>query len=129
MKTEKFWLSSVPASASSHALGSRQSATIVSPAPVYAILFGTPTACTTGTRPITSIEMPRMNATACAVFTPWRVSSAPSAIATSPPIQRRFRRLWAGGSGRLRIAVTMFSRLTRQAETTTTTKVSSTPTV
>jgi hypothetical protein len=45
-----------------------------------------------------------------------------------PRIQRRFPRRRAGGSGRFLIAVTMFIRLTRQAERPTTTNVRSTPT-
>ena len=44
-----------------------------------------------------------------------------------PSSQRRRRLFCVGGSGRLRIAVTMFIRLTRQAEKATTTSVSSTP--
>ena len=60
--------------------------------------------------------------------TPGTTSSAPStspAIAEEPaPAALPFS---SGGSGRLRIAVTMFIRLTRQAENATTASVSSTP--
>ena len=43
------------------------------------------------------------------------------------PSTQRDRRAPAGGSGRLRIALTMFMRLTRRAENATTPSVSSTP--
>ncbi len=54
-----------------------------------------------------------------------------SSASTSPTagrIKRRLRR-GAGGSGRLRTAVAMPSRLTRQAESATTRSVRSTPSV
>ena len=52
---------------------------------------------------------------------------APSTLARIPATQRALRRRSGGGSGRLRIALTMFIRLTRPAEYVTTASVSSTP--
>jgi hypothetical protein len=59
-------------------------------------------------------------------LTPETASAAPSATPSSPSSHRR-RRFFGGGSGRFRMAVTMFIRLTRQAEKATTASVSRTP--
>ncbi len=58
---------------------------------------------------------------------PETTSRPPSRSVSAPSSQWRPDPFFAAGSGRLRIAVTMFMRLTRQAEAPTTTKVSSTP--
>ena len=67
-----------------------------------------------------------MTGVAVPELVPDAVSSAPSRIATDPSTIRRRRRP-VGGSGRFRIAVETFMTLTRQAETATTTSVSSIP--
>ena len=65
--------------------------------------------------------------TASSPPTPAVASAAPASTPSAPSTQRRRRCLPSRGSGRLRIAVTMFMRLTRQAENATTISVSSTP--
>ena len=55
------------------------------------------------------------------------MSSAPSDAGEDPGHPARRAAALGGGSGRLRIALTMFIRLTRHAENVTTASVSSTP--
>ena len=70
---------------------------------------------------------PNPSVTASLAAAPETASNAPAATPRRPTSQRRRRAFCAGGSGRLRIAVTMFIRLTRHAEKATTASVSSTP--
>ena len=73
-----------------------------------------------------TIETPTRSGVACDPVTPATVIMIPAPIPMAPRShRRRLRRLT--GSGRLRIAATRFSRLTRHADTVTTISVSTTP--
>ena len=119
MQTEKFICRSVPASASSQLDGSRQRTTIASPAAVYAIRSrhaerpGRP-----APSPIVNDRDAEDERHGLRRVEPGereqRAERHRDEAADPPPLAP----LLAGGSGRFRIAVTMFSRLTRQAETT-----------
>ena len=124
MKIEKFTFSSPN---SQVLIGSTNQSTSARPAPVWTARSGTPSACRSGTSPRITSETPRPSVTASFAPTPDTASAAPKSTPSAPNTRRRRRRFCSGGSGRLRIAVTMFMRLTRQAEKATTTSVSSTP--
>ena len=72
-------------------------------------------------------ETPKPSVIAFFAWIPETMRSAPSPITAAPSSHRLRVSAWAGGSGRLRIADTMFIRLTRHADAVTTTNVSSTP--
>ena len=109
--------------------GSTNHAISASPAPVRTARSCRPSARRIGTRPRTASETPSPSGAAFLLPTPLAISRTPSAIDTAPSSQRRRRCFSCGGSARLRIALTMFIRLTRQAENATTASVSRTPTV
>ena len=106
--------------------GSIQMTTMTRPAPVKASRSEAPSRRAAGTSPITISEMPISSGVACPAAAPETATSAPRPIPSAASVQRP-RRPCAGGSGRLRMAVEIVMRLTRQAETATTASVSSTP--
>ena len=108
--------------------GSTNQTTSASPAAVFASRSGTPSSRTSGTRLRITSEAPSPSTTPCFALTPENMNRAPRTSPATASSQRRLRFSAAGGSGRLRIAVEMFIRLTRPAEKATTAKVSSTPT-
>ena len=99
----------------------------MSPAAVYTSRSGRPSARAIGTRPRTISKTPNPSVISSRPLTPATASSTPAELVTAPRSQRVLRVPVAGGSGRFRIAVTMFMRLTRQAENATTARVRSTP--
>ena len=124
MKIEK---SSERSPNSQSLIGSTNHTTRPRPAAVRATRSGTPRRSVTGTRPSSASETPNPSVMAFLALTPDAIRRAPRMSTIAPITQDRRRPRSAGGSGRLRIAVTMFMRLTRHAEAPTTTKVSSTP--
>ena len=97
------------------------------PAVLKARRSGAPAQRDNGMAEKTSSETPREKGVACSLESPAQTSSAPNRIAR-PPQTREARPVpRLNGSGRSRMAVTMLSRLTRQAEIVTTMKVSTTP--
>jgi hypothetical protein len=120
-------LSSLPARASTQSKGSSHNVTIAMPATVKTSRSGSPAARASGTTPITTSEMPSMNAMASAEESPDAVRSPPKSSTSVPGIQRLFRDERTAGSGVERIAETMLRRLTRHAENVTIRNVSSTP--
>ena len=125
MKIEKFDLHRAEEPA---VIGSTNQMTSASPAPVCVARSGTPSARKSGTALRIGSRTPRPSTTpflhahqrrrAAAEREPGDRQEQPA-----PPVL-----MLAGGSGRFRIAVTMFMRLTREAENETTARVSSTPT-
>ncbi|MCZ7528763.1 MAG: hypothetical protein M5U14_21750 [Acidimicrobiia bacterium] len=97
------------------------------PPTVYATRSGTPRARTTGTRPAITIETPSRNGVAWLEDVPATATTTPRTTTAEPRSQRTRRVRRTGGVGRLRMAVTMSRTLTRQAETATTARVSTTP--
>ncbi len=112
-KREKFVFSRP---SSQRGIGSVNQSTSASPAAVRTGLSGRPASERSGTALSTSTETPTPRATASFAWTPAQTKSTPSRIPTVGQSQRRLRFFAAAGSGRLRIAETMFMRLTRRAE-------------
>ena len=100
--------------------------TIAPPHVVYAIRSETRATCNRGTRPRSTSDTPSITGVAVPELVPETIKRAPNTIVTVASTNLRRRRP-VGGSGRFRIAVDTFITLTRQAETATTTSVSSIP--
>ena len=119
-------IASSPKTASMTLQGTIQITTMSRPAAVYASRSETPSRRTAGTSPTRTSEMPSSRGVAWPAAAPDRARTAPRPTPSAASVQRP-RLPCGGGSGRSRMAVEMVMRLTRQAETATTARVSRTP--
>ena len=107
--------------------GRSHQTTSATPPIVYAARSGRPSARASGTSATIATETPSMKGVICAAEMPAKTSRPPAIRPTVAQTSRKRRVRCRTGSGRFRIAVTMFSTLTRQAAIDTTTSVTSTP--
>ena len=120
-------LSSRPAIALIVSNGSSHQTSSSRPAAEYAARALAPAARASSTALMTAIEIPSENGVACSEATPAAARATPAAKPAAPSPTRRRPPRGAAVSGRPRTAATMFSTLTRQADTATIANVSSTP--